>query len=59
MNVDQAASAIVQMKAAQVQSDVSMAVAKKALDTIKGDAELVMQLLYASVGIGQNVDLEA
>jgi hypothetical protein len=59
MNVDQAASAIVQMKAAEVQSDVSMAVAKKALDTVKDDAALLMQLLYASVGIGQNVDTQA
>ena len=59
MNVDAAASAAVQMKAVELQGDVGTAVAKKVLDTVKGDAALMIQLLYASMGIGQNVDTAA
>lgn len=59
MNVDAAASAAVDLKSVQLQGDVSMAVATKVLDTVKGDAALLIQLLYASMGIGQNVNTVA
>lgn len=56
MNIDAAASAAVEMKAVQLQGDVAMAVATQVLDTVKADAALMIQLLYASMGMGQNVN---
>ena len=59
MNVDAAASAITQLKATQVQGDVSTAVAAEMLDMVKDNAQLMMQLLYQSMGVGQNIDVQA
>ena len=59
MEIDAVASAIIAMKAAENQGDISMAVAKKTLDFAKTEAELVVQMLQKAMGVGQNVDVYA
>ena len=59
MEVTQAATAAVAMKAAQTQTAVGNAVVKQAFDQFKSDGELLMQLLYKSLGIGGNVNVTA
>lgn len=59
MNVDAAAAAITQLKNVQLQGSISTAVAVKMLETVKADADLMMQLLYKSMGVGQNIDIKA
>ena len=59
MEVDAMAAAITQLKSVEMQGSISTAVAVKMLDTVKADAELMMQLLYKSMGVGQNIDVRA
>jgi hypothetical protein len=59
MELDAIAANATAMKAVQVQSDVSMAVARKAMEMQKADGEQTMQLLDRATGAGSKVNLIA
>jgi hypothetical protein len=59
MDVTSAATAATAMKAANVKTDAGNAVVKQAFDQFKSDGELLMQLLYKSLGIGGNINVTA
>jgi hypothetical protein len=57
MDVDAIASLVTAQSAAQTQSDVSTAVAKKVMDTVRSEGDLVLQMMQKAMGIGQNVNI--
>jgi len=59
MDVSAAASAATAYKAAQGSAEVGTKVAEKALDLMKNQAELVIQLILKSMGVGQNLNTVA
>jgi len=57
MDVDAIASLATMQTAAQTQSDVGTAVAKKVMDTVRTEGDLVLQLMQKAMGVGQNVNI--
>ena len=57
MDVDAIAAFATTQTAAQTQSDVSTAVAKKAMDTVRSEGDQVLQLMQKAMGIGQNINI--
>jgi hypothetical protein len=57
MDVDAVAAVATEMKAAEVQSNVGVAVEKKMMDMYKADGETVLQLMQKAMGVGQNVNI--
>jgi len=59
MNIDSVAAAATELKSTSVKADVAMSVQKQVQDLMKSQAELVIQLIDKSLGIGQAVDAMA
>ena len=56
MNIDSVASAATELKSASIRGDASMSVQKQAQDLVKSQAELLLQLINKSLGLGQSID---
>ncbi|MFH1537755.1 MAG: putative motility protein [bacterium] len=57
MDVNAVAALATTLKAVEAQNNVSMAVAKKVMDMVKTDGDLMVQMMQKAMGVGQNVNM--